>query len=75
MPVKQLPQVAKADLVELTRVSALCSILSMACFANEAELETFLVKLDPDYGLYASACGRMASGKQINLQMLTRKTW
>ena len=27
----------------------------MACFANEAELETFLVKLDPDYGQYASA--------------------
>ncbi len=27
----------------------------MTCFANEAELETFLGRLDPDYGQYASA--------------------
>ncbi len=27
----------------------------MARFANEADLETFLVKLDTDYGQYASA--------------------
>ena len=27
----------------------------MARFANEAELETFLGKLDPNYGQYASA--------------------
>ncbi len=27
----------------------------MARFANEAELETFLGKLDPDYGQYAPA--------------------
>ena len=54
MPTKQLLQVAEADLVELTK-GALCRILSMARFASEAELETFLGKLDPDYGQYASA--------------------
>ena len=33
----------------------MCRILSMARFASEAELETFLGKLDPEYGQYASA--------------------
>ena len=73
MPTRYLLQVTKADL-ELTEGIGLCRILSMACFASEAELETFLGRLDPDHGQFASQCGRMASGQHIKLQMLTRKT-
>jgi len=36
-------------------IFALCRILSMARFASEAELESFLGRLDPDYSQFANA--------------------
>ena len=45
-----------AHLVELSQryLLCLCRILSMARFASEAELRTFLGRLDPDYSQFAS---------------------
>ena len=51
------------------KYSILCRVLSIARCAIEAELATFLGKLDPDYILSTHLqCGRMASGQHITLQ-------
>ena len=48
----------------------LCRILSMARFASEAELQTFLGRLDSDYSLNLHPHrGRMESEQHINLQL------
>ncbi|KAL0023175.1 hypothetical protein WJX77_009987 [Trebouxia sp. C0004] len=56
----------------LSGLRCIARVLSMARFANDAELETFLVKLDPDFGPQGSvaAVGSIASDRQVAQQLL-----
>ena len=46
----------------------------MARFAGEAELETFLGKLNPDYSQFASALWQTGVRTRVNMKMLHKAT-
>ena len=55
MPNERVPHLAEAHLVELSKSICLCRTLIMARFASQAELDTFLSRLDLEYSQFASS--------------------
>jgi len=76
MPIKQPPQVAKAELVEVTMsICFVQNLLAWLALQMKQSLRPFWASLTQTMVSMRPQYGRMASGQHINLPMLTTKTW